>query len=85
MRKYSIGIRFLNDFAKENKNGKIPSKNTHRALHNRNTNKTTALLSHRRNAYAFIFRWNRALHNRNANKTTVQYCSVTEETTMLLL
>jgi len=34
--------------------GKITSKNTNRALRDTNADKTTALLSHLRNNYAFI-------------------------------
>jgi len=33
---------------------KITSKNTKRASHDKNANKTTALLSHLRNHYAFV-------------------------------
>jgi len=52
LRKYSIAILFLNDFVKENSNGKIACKNIKGASRNRNANKTAVLF--RRSNYGFI-------------------------------
>jgi len=41
-----MAIRFLNDFTEENSNGKITSKNTKRALRDKNANKSIVLRSH---------------------------------------
>jgi len=54
LRKYSIAIRFLNDLLKKIQMEKNHILNTNRALRVINADKTTVLLSHLRNNYAFI-------------------------------